>query len=68
MTEQEKVDRAKKMANKHAGTCFDQAWDNILSEDCNPWQRESVEMAFKIGFFEGLGYAGKILNDATEDE
>ena len=47
---------------------FDEAWENVLKEDCQPWQREAIETAFKMGFFEGLGYAGKIITDAVDDE
>lgn len=68
MSERDKTARLKKIAEDHAVDRFDEAWENVLKEDCQPWQREAIETAFKMGFFEGLGYAGKIITDAVDDE
>ena len=67
MTENEKIEALKKLANEYAEERFDFGWENLLKEDAQPWQRETYETAFKIGFFEGLGYAGRVLDSAVDD-
>jgi len=68
MNEQDHVEKLKKVAEGFAGERFEEDWEQVLKEDAMPWQKEAIESAFKMGFFEGLGYACKLLKQATEEE
>lgn len=71
MDEDDQIKRQREQAEDYAMQRFDYDWDNLLSEECQPWQREAVELAFRMGFFEGIGYAGQMLGqhlDGDPDE
>lgn len=66
--EPDDIRQMRKLAEAAATNHFDLDWEALLQHECQPWQREAMELAFRMGFFEGIGYAGKYMNEALEGE
>ena len=67
MEEDKELREAYQEAQNAFAEKFDYDWDEVLRHECEPWQREAMELAFKMGFFEGLGYAATEMKRSVDD-